>query len=558
MTDDDTRSRMKLEIVREAETVAAPAAGNAAAAQGDADAGGGADRKPSASAKMVASALDTHRPARRADGQRCLIPTAQDGPTIAIPLGEAAGLLRSRWWAEYKSAPKSSEIADALGVLEALADQNAPEPIAVRCASTTDGQAEGNTQQRAEIDRGLPDGSCYVIEGGRWSIGQPRTIFARPRRAGAMAEADASAGPDSWEKLGGYVHAADRTDLALVAAWAAFAMARPDAPCPILLMAGQQGSGKTTGARAIKRLIDPGQPESGRMPRDPTDLVLKAAQLRALVVDNISRVSDDASDTLCTLVTGETIATRRLYSNDELFVAEARAAVIATAIATPAIRGDLSDRMLALELVAFDAGDDGARRKSERQLWADFDKERGAILAGLLDLAADGLAAGPEGESELARRESQPRMHDFSGFLAAIDHARDLGLLDRYLQQDASKAAAVIESSAVAASLLRALHEHSDLSPLPPGLDEHQLEHTAGEILGLLAAPVPTPTSWPRTARAISGELRRLAPALAQLGVELRTPEQAGRSRDTHRHRTFRITWKPDAEALELAAEGGA
>ena len=95
---------------------------------------------------------------------------------------------------------------------------------------------------------------------------------------------------------------------------------------------------------------DPARPPTMGMPRNERDAVIAARSRHVLVYDNLSGLPTWFSDTLCRLSTGEGYATRALYTDDEEVVMEASRPVILTGIENPSVRGDLTERSIAIRL----------------------------------------------------------------------------------------------------------------------------------------------------------------------------------------------------------------
>lgn len=159
---------------------------------------------------------------------------------------------------------------------------------------------------------------------------------------------------------------------------------------PHLLSAGEQGSGKTTGARRLNGLTDP---DAGavlsRLPGDGAQVISQVAQQRNIILDNTSGLREDMADVLCVLSTGGAHVTRRLYTDNERSVTSAVCSVIFTSVLDSGItrRPDLLDRMLPLSMRPLSGRD----RKSESELNAAWETDLPFLLADLFDLLAVGL-----------------------------------------------------------------------------------------------------------------------------------------------------------------------
>ena len=183
----------------------------------------------------------------------------------------------------------------------------------------------------------------------------------------------------------------------LVVLWLLAAM-RPIGPYPILALSGEQGTGKSFVARALRRLVDPCGDDIMAPPRETRDLIAAARSNHVLALDNLSSISGELADSLCRLATGGDLGGRKLYSDDDSAAFAARRPICLNGIPDLATRGDLVSRSVLVRLAPM------PRRRAEAELWATFDAAAPAILGALLDRpvggtrpAADAAAAGRGG-----------------------------------------------------------------------------------------------------------------------------------------------------------------
>lgn len=108
------------------------------------------------------------------------------------------------------------------------------------------------------------------------------------------------------------------------------------------------------------------------------------------------------------------MAVRQLYSDDDEVLFQAARPTLLNGIDDVIGRPDLADRAIFLTMSQIS----DTQRRSEAELWREFDRERPAILGTVLDMAAHGLRMTP-----LARREPLPRMADFAFWAAACETA---------------------------------------------------------------------------------------------------------------------------------------
>lgn len=154
-----------------------------------------------------------------------------------------------------------------------------------------------------------------------------------------------------------------------------------EGPYPILVLLGPKGSSKSTTTKMIKDLADPAAASIRSFPNSEEDLVISAGNGRVLAFDNVSKISLAVSDWLCKLSTGAGFATRTLYTNSEETVFETKNPVILNGISNFITRSDLADRTITVRLKM----NQDTKRKTEAELWKQFETDKPNILSYLLD-----------------------------------------------------------------------------------------------------------------------------------------------------------------------------
>ena len=135
--------------------------------------------------------------------------------------------------------------------------------------------------------------------------------------------------------------------------------------------------------------------------------------------DNLSKISDWFSDSLCRLTTGSGFATRKLYTNEKQIIFSARRPIILNGIEDLASRGDLLDRMILLRL----RGSARKNGRSEREFWIEFERACPQILGSLFDAVSVALHNRPN-----VKLSDPPRMSDFAVIgCAAEEHSDSKG-----------------------------------------------------------------------------------------------------------------------------------
>ncbi|WBV44020.1 hypothetical protein [Pseudoroseomonas cervicalis] len=307
---------------------------------------------------------------------------------------------------------------------------------------------------------------------------------------------------------------APSADLMLVVAWLIGCL-HPVGPCPILSLDGEQGSGKSTTARMLRRLVDANAAENRAAPREERDLLLAARNSRVLSLDNLSSLSAEMADSLCRISTGGGFGERALFTNNEENVIFVQNPILLNGINSLLSRGDLADRAISINLP--EIPDD--KRKPEEQIWSEFEAAR----PGLLGLLLDGLSCALRRLPGL-QLERSPRMADFAKLAVAAAPAFGWGASEMLAALEANRAAAsvgVVEDDGVAAAVQALVEEQG------------RWTGTATELLAVVNEKTPLARQrqrgWPTDGTRLGHKLRRVAPALRRVGVEVVLPTSAGR-----------------------------
>jgi hypothetical protein len=215
-------------------------------------------------------------------------------------------------------------------------------------------------------------------------VDQPGAKFRRTRGSQALPEPERGG---SLEELRPFF-SIDHHGWTLIRAFLVAAL-RPGLPCPILVVKGEQGAGKSTGCRVISSLIDPRTSALRGVPREVRDLTAAAKNSWLVCFDNLSRLPEELADAACRLATGGGFGGRELYSDHDEAIFDATRPLVFNAIPDLGIaRPDFLDRALIVEFL----GIKPETRQYEAQFWSEFSERRPRILGALLDAAVAGSA----------------------------------------------------------------------------------------------------------------------------------------------------------------------
>jgi putative DNA primase/helicase len=429
-------------------------------------------------------------------------------------------------WRAYEItgfSPSGQTIDDVLRVAEQIAlNRGLCHPTWRRVASHNG---------RVYIDIGCRRWRAVEIAVTGWHLVDAVPVkFLRSRGMAALPEPETG---EVIESLREFVHVESEADFRLILAWLAMAL-HPAGPFPVLILAGEQGSSKSTLARICRSLIDPNVSPIRAMPKDDRDLIVSAVNSWALVYDNLSSLPVWLSDAFCRLSNGSGFSTRQLHSDRDEMIFSAKRPIVLNGIADLASRPDLAERALPITLPRMPSD----KRRQEREFWPAFEKARPGILGALYSAVAAGLRHLPE-----TVLDNPPRMADFATFAEACASGFGWapGEFLRDYEENRTDAVSLAAEASPFVPLIEAVLGRTDLSA--EGFDG-----TAQELLtklGQVGSDADYKARWwPNTASALGSILRRVAPLLRPRGISFEP------YKDRDRKRTRRLVLRCISEAV--------
>jgi hypothetical protein len=407
---------------------------------------------------------------------------------------------------QMEKAPGSQGMQDAIHQLAAIAVRKGPlHPVYTRLA-----------EHAGAIYLDLANAQWQAVEvtASGWRIVETPPV--KFRRAPGMLPLPTPVTGGSLAELRPFVNVGSEADWRLLVSWLLAAM-RPTGPYAVLVAHGEQGSAKSTLVQILRALVDPNKAALRTTPRDERDLVIAAKNGWCIALDNLSHLPDWLSDALCRLATGSGFGTRTLYLNDEETLFAATRPIAINGIEELATRGDLLDWALLLYLPMIPE----EQRRDAKAFWAAFEQASPRILGALLTIVAQTLNALPD--VTLPRK---PRMADFALWACAAAPAcgwTKEQFLEAYAGVRESSHALTLEASPVG-QVVRDFITHK-------GAWEGTGSGLLAELEALAGEKAAKQKAWPKNARVLSNALRRLAPTLRAVGIEVTMGERTGKAR---------------------------
>ncbi len=387
------------------------------------------------------------------------------------------------------------------------------------------------------LDMGTECGHLAVIHTGGWEILrrgrpqflQPPHMLTLPKPVGGQreiryqakgeAKSEAKTGPEGegqtparepakeapihMELLRELMPQLHEMDWQGVLAWLTGTL-HPGLILPMLCLIGPQGSGKTTMARILRRILDPSTAETMALPTE--NGMLSLLQDHAIpIFDNAGRLNTAQANMLCRAVTGNA---KSLTDGNETAQERLRRPLILTALELPSLAPDWLDRAWIIDLAQMENG----RRIPESGLWPLFDTLHAQLLAAALDLTSATLAAWHR-----LTPSDLPRMADFATWGMASMAAQGqpaeqfLACIER---NGARLREAELEANPMASAILEML-ERAEATNDENGKTVRRWEGGMEDLL----EQVPAEARPYRTAA--GRKLRTMAPLLGHFGLRL-------------------------------------
>ena len=412
-------------------------------------------------------------------------------------------------WEQEKKAPNSDSLNQAQNVLEAMALFDGTCRSLFNRIGTHGGA----------IFYDLGDGRAVRITLGQWEIvtDHPRIFKSYPHQ---QPQVEPKRG-GNIEKLLDYLNIA-KEDHRLLAMVVLVAYFLSDIARPILHPWGDQGSGKTTLSILFKLLIDPSKVAVFFAPRDLGETVQALEHHYFLCLDNLSDIPGWLSDLLSQAVTGGGLSKRKLYTDDEDHVFQLKRCIAVNGINQLIYRPDAMDRSLLIHHSRIDP----ARRRTETELYTEFEQDRPYLLGAIFDTLARAMEIRPT-----ISLSTLPRMADFAlwgcAIAEALGYSRD-DFLEAYQNNIRTQNSEVVGGNTLAQAVLVFMEDKEQWT----GTVREAFEELRAIAYPNIAKDKPLPKedpSFPKAANKLRKHLERIGANLLDFGVRFKIGDYSTR-----------------------------
>lgn len=395
--------------------------------------------------------------------------------------------------------PGSQAVEDTLRVLEARATGEGVEQ--------SPWLRVGERGGKFYLDLCDRDWRAVEISSTGWKVlTNHRLPFIRSPAMRPLPEPEAG---ESIDMLRNFVNVEGDDDFVMVVSWLVAAL-RSRGPYPILVVNGEQGSGKSTFSRLIRSIVDPNVAPIRAVPKDDRDLMVAVVNNHTIAFDNLSKVDIWLSDALCRVSTGGGFATRALHTDRDENVVMATRPIILNGIPSLTDRPDLSERSIGVRLKAIP--DD--ERRPEDEFWTEWDKSLPFVLGALCDALSTACRRLPG-----LRLDRAPRLADFARLIVAAEPGlgwEEGAFITAYADNRRDQSDTTFEADPLAIALRNMMRGGT----YPEGW-----HGTATELLTVLSdnvsETVKRSRAWPVTAQGLGNRIDRVAPLLRNKGVRI-------------------------------------
>ncbi|MFA7314508.1 MAG: bifunctional DNA primase/polymerase [Candidatus Magasanikbacteria bacterium] len=286
-------------------------------------------------------------------------------------------------------------------------------------------------------------------------------------------------------------------------------------PVPGLIVHGLQGSSKTTLLKMLRLLIDPSVNNVLDFSNNKKELIQMFDHNRVCFFDNLTYLTSNHSDLLCKAITGFAHTSRELFSDNNDVLRDIQCAIGINGINNVVTKPDLLERSIVLECAQILPKD----RKTESDIWEEFEKDRPAILGGLLDLTVAVLKLLPS-----IKKNDMKRMADYTLIGKAVAIYLDMEpdeFVSVYEKNILEANGSAIQNDKLADTILHLFDDVDETEQIfePSAMYEYLTNLARRKFI--LGDENKSDYAWPKDAVRMSKKLTIITPLLATYGIDI-------------------------------------
>ena len=376
-------------------------------------------------------------------------------------------------------------------------------------------------EEYIEIDLGDKGWNSIYITKDNWRIRKHKKYFYRNKSMKFLPVPSRDQLDKDW--AGNIFNFSGNSQSMLIMGWL-IGCFMPEGPKPMLVIQGEQGSGKSFLASMLRSLVDPVKADKTSLPSSERDLYVQAQNNYVLSFDNQRTLHKRHSDWLCRMVTGGGYSTRRLYTNSEEEVFSASRPIILNGITQIADQPDLIDRSIFINIPVIDKN----TRKPEKELLNSMNSLNPMILGKICSALSAIL------RNKKKEYDHLPRMADFAKFVSRAEE--ELGW------EEGSFVGAI---NANRREAHEEMYEYDPLLSLVLELGRKNknlafiFSDTTAKLFDVLIGMIPgkfQKSAFPESPAALAKRLNGLKPVLREMGIVIKNNKSNGK-------RIKRIEW---------------
>jgi energy-coupling factor transporter ATP-binding protein EcfA2 len=451
-------------------------------------------------------------------GEPYAIPKAEGALRVALSLDQAATDIAAAFYVSG-DIPGQQTMSAAMTVLSAQTRNVETREVYLRLARL------GTTTY---LDLGTPQGQYIEITPTGWAVRDPRhgntcpALFTRSTTTNALPVPERGGSRTDLAQMLALEPSDDRYRIAW--GWLV-AQVFPETARPMIYFLGSQGSGKTTRGLMLANVLEPQSEMGSVLKRSERENNPVAKSSYILTVDNMTKMSEDTSNWLCSLVTGHRVIERKLYTNSETIAYSLKRTGIFTGKIKPAgLESDAEERMIFLEFERMTV--DVIR--ADDDLMADLRNAHPRILGAVLDDMVTALHHMP---TVTTADTKGYRFVNFAKVFAALDVFDTPGYIDALTREATESLAERVFDAPDLVAILRVV-----------AADKGDWLGTSGDMLDAMRRWQPEDAQgrtdrgvwWPATAAHLGTRLRNQQHALSLVGLRLEFKRQRTGARTFH------------------------